>query len=143
MLIVYFVLQLHKKVVLKNIPSVNTDLKMIAHLVKIIPVTFPHGLPETEEDYEHCILQDNGEFIVKKKLEPLPEDSITIDKDPKPRVWDMDGDELKTHSRKKLDNWDLNSEYFSTDYVYEHNQDGKEYRYFGDKSMDGKRKNWY
>lgn len=128
---------------MKNIPSVNEELKTVAHLIKLIPITFPHGLPESEEDYEHCELQDNGEFVVKKKLEPVTEDSIPIDKEPKETVWEMNLEELKRHSRKKLDNWDVNSEFFTPEYVYKFNQDGKEYRYFGDKSMKGKRKNWY
>ena len=136
-------LQIYKKIVLKNTPSINKDLTTISHLIEIIPITFPYGLPESEEDYEHCQLQDDGQFIVKKKLTPVSEEEVEVDKEPKENVWTMDKDELKRHSRKKLDNWDLNSEYFEPEYIYEHNQDGKEYRYFGDKSMGGKRKDWY
>lgn len=112
-------------------------------MIKITPITFPYGLPESEEDFEHCNLQDNGEFIVKKKLESMNEDSITIDKEPKSNIWEMDFLELKKHARNKLDNWDINSEFFTPEHVYEYNQDKKEHRYFGDKAMGGKRKDWY
>ncbi|XP_071127776.1 large ribosomal subunit protein uL30m-like [Mytilus edulis] len=135
--------KLYKKVVLKNTPSVNKDLKSVAHMIKITPITFPYGLPESEEDFEHCNLQDNGEFIVKKKLESTNEGSITIDKEPKSNIWEMDFLELKKHARNKLDNWDINSEFFTPEHVYEYNQDKKEHRYFGDKAMGGKRKDWY
>lgn len=134
------------KVLLRNTPNINSDLKIVQHLVRITPVTFPYGLPESEEDWEHCYLRDNGEFIIRRKIpngeESLPTDvGVTPDRDSS--VWDMDKETIKKQNDKKLAEYDLNSEFFKPQYVYKHNQDGKEHRYFGDKRFGGKGRTWY
>lgn len=37
------------------------------HLVRIEPITFPHGEP-TKEDVSHTFLKDSGECIVVKEI---------------------------------------------------------------------------
>ncbi|ESO93962.1 hypothetical protein LOTGIDRAFT_78446, partial [Lottia gigantea] len=59
-----------KLFVFKNTPDMNAMLKSVQHLLEIRPVSFPHGLPKSEEDYEHCLLRENGEFVVKHKILP-------------------------------------------------------------------------
>ncbi|XP_033743025.1 uncharacterized protein LOC117329272 [Pecten maximus] len=135
-----------QKVLLKNIPTINEQLRIVQHLVKIVPVTFPYGLPESEEDWEYCYLRDNGEFVVRRKIpnmeESLPEDvETTADKEPS--IWEMDIETVKKQNQKKLLNYDVNSEFFKPQYVYKNNTDGKEHRYFGDKRFNGKGRTWY
>ncbi|XP_069130132.1 uncharacterized protein [Argopecten irradians] len=135
-----------KKVLLKNIPTINAQLKKVQHLVKIVPVTFPYGLPESEEDWEHCYLRDNGEFIVRRKIpnaeESLPEDVATVEAK-ESSIWDMDFETVKKQNKKKLEDYDINSEFFKPQYVYKNNIDGKEHRYFGDKRFNGRGRTWY
>ncbi|XP_060064379.1 large ribosomal subunit protein uL30m-like [Ylistrum balloti] len=135
-----------QKVLLKNIPTINEQLKFVQHLVKIVPVTFPYGLPESEEDYEHCYLRDNGEFVVRRKIpsaeEGLPENvGTTVDWEPS--VWEMDRETVQKQNRKKLVEYDINSEFFKPQYVYKNNKDGKEHTYFGDKRFNDRGRTWY
>ncbi|NXH21527.1 RM30 protein, partial [Bucco capensis] len=51
----------------KNIPSVNTRLKIVKHLIRIQPLKLPHGLP-TEEELSDTILTSKGELIIKGRL---------------------------------------------------------------------------
>ncbi|OWF37238.1 uncharacterized protein LOC110440412 isoform X2 [Mizuhopecten yessoensis] len=135
-----------KKVLLKNTPSINEQLKFVQHLLRIVPVTFPYGLPENEEDWEHCYIRDNGEFIVRRKIpsaeESIPED-IGTTTDRENSVWDMDIETVKKQNQKKLVQYDINSEFFKPQYAYKNNSDGKEHRYFGDKRFGGKGRTWY
>lgn len=41
----------------------------IKHLVEILPITFPDGVP-TEEDIPNCHLHENGELRISKDLAP-------------------------------------------------------------------------
>lgn len=58
--------------VVKNIPENNARLWKIKHLIKVTPITFPHGEP-TENDIKHTILKSNGECIVTKEIGPIEE----------------------------------------------------------------------
>lgn len=129
----------NQKVVLKNIPSVNKMLSTVKHLVKITPITFPNGYP-TEKDIEHCLLKDNGEFVIRKELQPI-EKNVTPDTVPaeKQRVV-MDKKTLERHLLLQLRRYRLSMEYFPTRYVYKYNEDGKEYRYRQHTSSDS---HWY
>ncbi|KAJ8350320.1 hypothetical protein SKAU_G00254500 [Synaphobranchus kaupii] len=59
----------------KNIPSINSKLKIIKHLVKIQPLKLPQGLP-AEEDMADTLLNSNGELVVRKRLQPLEPKAI-------------------------------------------------------------------
>ncbi|KAM3932969.1 large ribosomal subunit protein uL30m isoform 2-T2 [Leptodactylus fuscus] len=60
----------HKPVVHKNIPSVNNQLKVIKHLVRVQPLKLPYGLP-TEDDMSDTYLNSKGQLVIRKKLEPI------------------------------------------------------------------------
>ncbi|XP_063005845.1 large ribosomal subunit protein uL30m isoform X1 [Melospiza melodia melodia] len=53
----------------KNIPSVNSRLKVVKHLIRIQPLKLPHGLP-TEEELSSTFLTSRGELIIKTRLKP-------------------------------------------------------------------------
>ncbi|KAL4656542.1 39S ribosomal protein L30, mitochondrial [Arapaima gigas] len=63
-------LKAHQPCVHKNIPSVNSKLKIIKHLVKIQPLKLPQGLP-AEEDIANTFLKSTGELVVRQQLSPL------------------------------------------------------------------------
>ena len=103
---------------------------------------FPYGLPETEEDYEHCILRDNGDFVVTRKLEAVQEETAVVSKEDPTSVWDLKQETIdKTLEIKKMQ-YQLSAEYFPTVYTYKRNEDGKEYRYKGNFNI-GAEKKWY
>lgn len=53
--------------VVKNIPDNNARLWKVKHLIKMEPVSFPHGEP-TEKDVNHTFLKENGECLVVKEI---------------------------------------------------------------------------
>ncbi|XP_051564327.1 39S ribosomal protein L30, mitochondrial [Myxocyprinus asiaticus] len=65
----------HEPRVHKNTPSVNNQLKIIKHLVKIQPLKLPYGLP-AEEDMANTYLNSRGELVVKRLLKPLDQKAI-------------------------------------------------------------------
>lgn len=88
--------------VVKNIPENNARLWKIKHLIKVTPITFPHGEP-TEKDIKHTVLKSNGECIVTKEIGPVEERVKALEsfeKDPKR----LDTDLLKRDSRLKWQN---------------------------------------
>ncbi|XP_058706575.1 large ribosomal subunit protein uL30m [Poecile atricapillus] len=54
----------------KNIPSVNSRLKVVKHLIRIQPLKLPHGLP-TEEEISSTFLTNRGELVIKTRLKPV------------------------------------------------------------------------
>jgi hypothetical protein len=56
-------LQLHQPVILKNVPSVNKLLAEVKHLVRIVPLRFPHGIPEHESDFEHATFAATAKWL--------------------------------------------------------------------------------
>ncbi|XP_027879718.1 large ribosomal subunit protein uL30m [Xiphophorus couchianus] len=72
----YFGLQkAHKPVIHKNTPSVNNQLKIIKHLIRIQPLKTPHGLP-SEEDMADTYINSKGELIVRRLLQPVDNKAI-------------------------------------------------------------------
>ncbi|OXB75144.1 UNVERIFIED_CONTAM: hypothetical protein H355_009718 [Colinus virginianus] len=59
----------------KNIPSVNSKLKVVKHLIRIQPLKLPHGLP-TEEEMADTFLTSKGELIIKSRLKPVEQEEI-------------------------------------------------------------------
>ncbi|XP_066032671.1 large ribosomal subunit protein uL30m [Chamaea fasciata] len=59
----------------KNIPSVNSRLKVVKHLIRIQPLKLPHGLP-TEEEVSSTYLTTKGELVIKKRLKPVEQKEI-------------------------------------------------------------------
>uniref|UniRef100_A0A8D0GWC1 Large ribosomal subunit protein uL30m n=1 Tax=Sphenodon punctatus TaxID=8508 RepID=A0A8D0GWC1_SPHPU len=59
----------------KNIPSVNSRLKVIKHLVRIRPLKLPYGIP-TEEDMSDTFINSKGELIIRRRLKPVEEKAI-------------------------------------------------------------------
>ncbi|XP_030642625.1 large ribosomal subunit protein uL30m [Chanos chanos] len=68
-------LKAHEPRVHKNTPSVNNQLKMIKHLVRIQPLKLPHGLP-AEEDMADSYLNTKGELVVRRLLKPVEQKAI-------------------------------------------------------------------
>ena len=134
--------QKFEPVVHKNTPSVNKTLASVKHLVKITPITFPHGLPADESDFHHCILHEDGRLEVKKKLDPLEACLTSGEEEEDRKVWMMDDQTVEKATRKVLEQFSLSREYFPAKYVYKYNQDGKEYRYTGNQNINGNR-DWY
>ncbi|XP_029460636.1 39S ribosomal protein L30, mitochondrial [Rhinatrema bivittatum] len=65
----------HQPVVHKNIPAVNSKLKVIKHLIRIKPLKLPHGLP-TDEEMSDTYLKSTGELVIRRRLQPLEKKSI-------------------------------------------------------------------
>ena len=99
-------------------------LREVKHLVRIVPLTFPHGLPEHESDFDHTLIKSNGEFIVKKRLEQFEPESAV-----EPSKWELDEATVKKRLRRTLETFSVHREYSRAEYIYKYNQDGKEYRY--------------
>uniref|UniRef100_A0A8B9M2N0 Large ribosomal subunit protein uL30m n=1 Tax=Accipiter nisus TaxID=211598 RepID=A0A8B9M2N0_9AVES len=59
----------------KNIPSVNSRLKVVKHLIRIQPLKLPYGLP-TEEEMSDTFLTSNGELVIKRHLKPVKQKEI-------------------------------------------------------------------
>ncbi|KAI8125382.1 hypothetical protein FF38_09226 [Lucilia cuprina] len=88
--------------VVKNIPEINARLWKIKHLIKVTPITFPHGEP-SENDIKHTVVKANGECIVTKEIGPVEERVEALESfenDPKR----LDTDLLKRDSRLKWQN---------------------------------------
>ncbi|XP_057237470.1 39S ribosomal protein L30, mitochondrial isoform X1 [Malurus melanocephalus] len=65
----------HRPRLHKNIPSVNSRLKVIKHLIRIQPLKLPYGLP-TEEEVSSTFLTAKGELVFKKCLKPVEQKEI-------------------------------------------------------------------
>lgn len=91
-------------IVVKNIPENNARLWKIKHLLKVTPITYPHGEPSLN-DVNHTFLKENGECIVTKEIkvdEKRLDDANKFLEDPAR----MDGDTLRKNSRLKwLNPW--------------------------------------
>ncbi|XP_074465039.1 large ribosomal subunit protein uL30m isoform X2 [Larus michahellis] len=59
----------------KNIPSVNSKLKVVKHLIRIQPLKLPYGLP-TEEEMSDTFLTSKGELVIKRHLKPVEQKEI-------------------------------------------------------------------
>ena len=46
------------------------------HLVRIKPVNPVYGMPDG--DYEETLLKWNGDFVVKRKIEPIGEEKTAV-----------------------------------------------------------------
>uniref|UniRef100_A0A8C2SK45 Mitochondrial ribosomal protein L30 n=1 Tax=Coturnix japonica TaxID=93934 RepID=A0A8C2SK45_COTJA len=68
-------IQAHQPRLHKNIPSVNSKLKVVKHLIRIQPLKLPHGLP-TEEEMADTFLTSNGELIIRQRLKPVEQEEI-------------------------------------------------------------------
>ncbi|KAF1485294.1 39S ribosomal protein L30, mitochondrial, partial [Megadyptes antipodes antipodes] len=73
-------IQAHQPRLHKNIPSVNSRLKVIKHLIRLVnyliqPLKLPHGLP-TEEEMSDTFLRSNGELVIKRHLKPAEQKEI-------------------------------------------------------------------
>ncbi|KAK7503816.1 hypothetical protein BaRGS_00004939 [Batillaria attramentaria] len=112
-------------VVHKNTPEMNKVLESVKHLVRITPVSFPHGLPSDESDFHHCVLHQDGRLTVKKKLVPADVSAAEAEGSEEKSVWEMDKETLDVASRKVLEGLRLSQEYFpanrSTDFEVHRN----------------------
>ncbi|VDL19184.1 unnamed protein product [Hymenolepis diminuta] len=132
---------------IKNSPQNAIDLDHIKHLIKIQPVTFPDGLPESEEDMINFRLLPNGKFIRRGNSPFCSDKSINLSEwkiverpnicgSNLPSVLKRD-ENCRYLSRNYLRSWHnqrwqhhkLFSEFFTAKYKYRLNQDGLEYRY--------------
>ena len=99
-------------------------LQEVKHLVVIKPLSFPHGVPEHESDFDHIHIKPTGEAIVKKRIEPASEA-----KKADLHEWVMDPDVIKKECDNIRLNYNIHTEYHRPVYIYKRNQDGKEHRY--------------
>jgi len=114
-------------VVLKNIPSVNKKLNEVKHLVEILPLTFPHGMPQSEEDAKHSYLNCRGELLVKQQITPpLPASDAAQEESQR---WELTKELVAKDCNYRKVNYKLHQEWHPPDYVHHFNQDGKELRY--------------
>ncbi|XP_032878452.1 39S ribosomal protein L30, mitochondrial [Amblyraja radiata] len=60
----------HHPQIHKNVPSVNSKLKVIKHLIRVQPLKLPQGLP-TEQELADTCLNSRGELIIRRHLQPL------------------------------------------------------------------------
>ena len=112
---------------LKNTPYVNDKLRHVAHMLDIKPLRFPHGLPQHESDYEHTDLRPSGNLYIKKQITGLYRDE---ESEPNPKAkHSITDNTIKKHLDREKQTYKIHAEYFKPDYVYEKNQDGKEFRY--------------
>ena len=120
---------MHQPVPLKNTPEINKKLTAIKHLVEVKPLCFPHGIPEHKSDFDHLVLKTDGSLEVKKMLADFdcPVEDSPVES-PKGK-YKMTPEVLKEHLDEMKNEYRIYEEYFKAEYVYEHNQDGKEYRY--------------
>ena len=123
----HFFFQKTYPVVLKNIPSVNLRLKEVKHLVKVRPLTFPHGFPQDPEDFEHAVLKTNGEYIVKKRVGA--QSSSELEESDLRAKWRMEKETILKDCMERKVAYKIHQEYHKPIYEYKRNQDGKEYRY--------------
>ena len=114
-------------VVVKNTPSMCEKLSVVQHLVKIVPVTFPNGLPTKDEDFKYCQLKHNGEFSVRHQL-PVADSQLQPFSDAQLNK-QFDRKYLKDYHKKRYLNHQYLEEHHDAEYVYRRNQDGQEYRY--------------
>lgn len=119
-------------------------LKRVNHLVEVYPVTFPYGLPESEEDLDHCYISDNGQFIVKKKLDAVKrsEENLPVSAEKVENKFEMKQEYIDKLLELRKKHYQIHQEYFQTKYIYEMNQDDKEFRYKKDQNL-GYDKIWY
>lgn len=123
-------------VILKNKTLTCSDLRRVKHLVEIFPVTFPYGMPTSEEDLDHCYITDNGQFIVKKKLELVDQiEDIKVSDQLPENKYEMKQEHIDKCLEYRKMRYQISQEYFQTKYVYEKNQDKKEHRYKGDQNI--------
>ena len=122
---------------LKNTPEVNEQLRHIKHLLDIKPLTFVHGIPEHPSDYKHADLRPSGNLYIKKRLENVPE---ATGLEPHYAPNEIRRSTWQSNLNKQRQSFMIHAEYFGADYVYEKNQDGKEYRYA--KYGYAKKKDW-
>lgn len=113
----------------KNTPNANSILKKIQHLVKIVPISFPYGLPEDESDFENCILHEDGRFVVNKLLKSnfpkLADNPVS----PEISKWDMTQDLIDRENYHKRINYEIYSEFSKATYNYVRNKGGQEEAY--------------
>lgn len=123
--------KLYQPVIHKNVPSINRLLDEVKHLVHIQPLCFPHGLPEHESDFEHTLIRSNGEMVVKKRLKQYEPESAVNSKPTEDLTdkWKLQLDTVKKELEKRLQNFDVHTEFFRAKYTYRRNQDGQQYRY--------------
>jgi len=90
--------------VVKNIPENNTRLWKIKHLVKITPISFPHGEPSAD-DINYTYLKENGECVVIKNVGDIDKRlEAAVEFGKKEKILTVD--ELRKDSRLKwLNNW--------------------------------------
>ncbi|XP_076857968.1 large ribosomal subunit protein uL30m isoform X2 [Brachyhypopomus gauderio] len=65
----------HEPRVHKNTPSVNNQLKIIKHLVRIEPLKLPYGLP-SEGEMADSYLNSKGELVVRRLEKPVEQKTV-------------------------------------------------------------------
>ena len=94
--------------------------------MRIVPLTFPHGLPQEPSDFEHCYINSKGELIVRHTLREYEPDK---DQPLKKEKWQMEVDTVQKKLKRTLQLYDVHSEYYEPEYEWKKNEDGKEHRY--------------
>ncbi|XP_062861868.1 39S ribosomal protein L30, mitochondrial [Trichomycterus rosablanca] len=67
----------HEPRVHKNTPSVNNQLKIIKHLVRIEPLKLPNGLP-SEQEMKDSYLNSKGELVVGRRQMPAEQKPVEL-----------------------------------------------------------------
>jgi len=132
---VVYQFQINQPVILKNVPSINRLLDEIKHLLRILPLTFPHGVPENEDDFEHTFINVRGEMIVKKRLKQFEPAATDLVPSPEEEKWKLQFDTVKKDLDKRLLSHSVHIEHFQPVFKYKRNEDKKEYRYTFNKDV--------
>ncbi|KAF8572089.1 hypothetical protein P879_00331 [Paragonimus westermani] len=138
----------HSWIIVKNTPSVNEDLDVIKHLIRIQPIQFPQGLPTPEDNLITCRLLPDGRFlrrhrnaidgvIVTEAQKGGTESPKSAENDIPLQLFEHNSPGTGYLTRAYLREWhnrkwarfSLFREFFSSNYKYKLNQDGSEYRY--------------
>jgi len=126
--------KLHQPVIHKNVPFVNKLLNEIKHLVRILPLRFPNGLPDNEADWEHSRINSRGEMVIIRRLKEFEPQQAALP-DPYREKWKLDLDTIKNDCQKTVRDYNVHMEYHLASYTYRRNEDGKEYRYNFNKNV--------
>ncbi|ELU03532.1 hypothetical protein CAPTEDRAFT_175195 [Capitella teleta] len=121
-----------KRVLVKNTPYFNEMLREVKHLVRLMPLKFPHGVPTNAADFERSYINSLGEVVVRHTLHPTEE---AVAPPAELSKWDMRPETFKKELLRKLELNQVNEEYYEEEHVYKLNEDGKEYRYNYNKDL--------
>lgn len=102
--------KMHKPVIIANTPSNNELLMQIKHIIRIKPLTAPHGMPSDISELSNTQLKTDGTLSVVKSLRQ------PVDSEKPVRLLQLAT--VKEKNKKKVADRQILSEYFKTKYTW-------------------------